>query len=43
MCRRRNTCRLLWLTMHGRIVAAGAIVWMAIGTAIMKKMVAFEI
>ncbi len=34
---------LLWLTTHGRIVAAGAIVWMAIGTAIMKKMVAFEI
>jgi tight adherence protein B len=34
---------LLWLTTHGRIVAAGAIGWMAIGTAIMKRMVAFEI
>ena len=34
---------LLWLTSHGRIISGIAIAWMAIGVAMMKKMVSFDI
>jgi tight adherence protein B len=34
---------LLWLTAHGRMIAGIAICWMAIGVAMMKKMIAFDI
>ena len=34
---------LLWTTSHGRMIAGIAIGWMAIGIAMMKKMVAFDI
>jgi len=34
---------LLWTTSHGRMITGIAIVWMAIGIAMMKKMVAFDI
>ena len=33
---------LLWITQHGRIVAAIAILWMSIGAAVMKKMINFD-
>jgi tight adherence protein B len=33
---------LLWTTTHGRIIACIGIVWMAIGTAMMKKMISFD-
>ena len=32
----------LWTTSHGRMITAIAICWMAIGVAMMKKMVAFD-
>ncbi len=34
---------LLWTTTHGQWIAAAAIGWMAIGVAMMKKMVSFDI
>ena len=34
---------LLWMTSHGRMIAGVAICWMAIGVAMMKKMVSFDI
>ena len=34
---------LLWMTSHGRMIAGIAIFWMAIGVAMMKKMIAFDI
>src|SRR5208283_5889302 len=34
---------LLWSTAHGRMIAGIAICWMAIGVAMMKKMIAFDI
>ncbi len=34
---------LLWMTTHGRLIAGIAICWMAVGVAMMKKMVAFDI
>jgi tight adherence protein B len=34
---------LLWITAHGRMIAGIAICWMAVGVAMMKKMVAFDI
>ncbi len=34
---------LLWTTGHGRMIAGIAVGWMAIGVAMMKKMVSFEI
>jgi len=34
---------LLWITAHGRMIAGIAICWMAIGVAMMKKMIAFDI
>jgi len=34
---------LLWITTHGRMIAGIAICWMAIGVAMMKKMIAFDI
>jgi tight adherence protein B len=34
---------LLWTTSHGRMISGIAIFWMAIGVAMMKKMVAFDI
>ncbi len=34
---------LLWTTTHGRLIAGVAIGWMAIGVAMMKKMVSFDI
>jgi tight adherence protein B len=33
---------LLWTTSHGRMITAIALCWMAIGVAMMKKMVAFD-
>jgi tight adherence protein B len=33
---------LLWTTSHGRMISAIAIFWMAIGVAMMKKMIAFD-
>jgi len=33
---------LLWTTTHGRIIACIGLVWMAIGTAMMKKMISFD-
>src|SRR5271154_2947088 len=33
---------LLWTTTHGRIIACIGIVWMAIGTAMMKRMISFD-
>ena len=34
---------LLWTTGHGRMISGIAIFWMAIGVAMMKKMIAFDI
>ena len=34
---------LLWTTAHGRMIAGIAICWMAIGVAMMKKMISFDI
>jgi tight adherence protein B len=34
--------QLLWTTTHGRIISVIGIVWMAIGTAMMKKMISFD-
>ena len=34
---------LLWTTTHGRLIAGIAIGWMAIGVAMMKKMVSFDV
>jgi len=34
--------QLLWTTTHGRIISCIGIVWMAIGTAMMKKMISFD-
>jgi tight adherence protein B len=34
---------LLWTTSHGRMISGIAIFWMAIGVAMMKKMIAFDI
>lgn len=34
---------LLWTTSHGRMIAGAALVWMAIGVMMMKKMVSFDI
>ena len=34
---------LLWTTEHGRVIGGIALGWMAVGVAIMKKMVTFEI
>ncbi|HZZ63189.1 MAG TPA: type II secretion system F family protein [Roseiarcus sp.] len=34
---------LLWITTHGRMIAGIAICWMAIGVAMMKKMITFDI
>ena len=34
---------LLWTTVHGRMIAGIAICWMAIGVAMMKKMITFDI
>ena len=34
---------LLWITTHGRMIAGIAIGWMAIGVAMMKKMITFDI
>jgi tight adherence protein B len=33
---------LLWTTAHGRLIAAGALGWMAVGVAMMKKMITFD-
>jgi len=33
---------LLWTTSHGRIIAAIGLVWMGIGTMMMKRMVSFD-
>jgi|SRR5271166_2859309 len=33
---------LLWTTNHGRIICGVAILWMSIGVAMMKKMIAFD-
>jgi len=33
---------LLWLTQHGRIVAAIACFWMSIGVVMMRKMISFD-
>jgi tight adherence protein B len=32
----------LWTTRHGRMITGIAICWMAIGVAMMKKMVSFD-
>jgi tight adherence protein B len=37
-----NYVSLLWTTSHGRMIAAIAICWMAIGIAMMKKMISFD-
>ena len=37
-----NYISLLWTTTHGRIIASVGLVWMAIGTAMMKKMITFD-
>jgi tight adherence protein B len=34
---------LLWTTLHGRLIAGAALAWMAVGVAMMKKMVTFDI
>jgi tight adherence protein B len=34
---------LLWITAHGRMIAGIAICWMAVGVAMMKKMITFDI
>jgi tight adherence protein B len=34
---------LLWITTHGRMIAGIAICWMAVGVAMMKKMITFDI
>lgn len=34
---------LLWVTSHGRMIGGIAICWMAIGVAMMKKMISFDI
>ncbi len=34
---------LLWITAHGRMIAGIAICWMALGIAMMKKMITFDI
>ncbi len=33
---------LLWTTTHGRMIAAAALCWMAVGVAMMKKMITFD-
>jgi tight adherence protein B len=33
---------LLWTTNHGRVIAGIAMVWMTIGTVMMKKMISFD-
>jgi tight adherence protein B len=33
---------LLWTTNYGRVISGIAMVWMAIGTAMMKKMISFD-
>ena len=33
---------LLWTTSHGRMISAAAVFWMAIGVAMMKKMISFD-
>jgi tight adherence protein B len=33
---------LLWTTHHGMIVTGGALIWMGIGIAMMKKMITFD-
>jgi tight adherence protein B len=38
-----NYVSALWTTEHGRLIAGIALAWMAIGVAMMKKMVAFDI
>jgi tight adherence protein B len=38
-----NYVSLLWTTAHGRLIAGIALAWMAIGVALMKKMVSFDI
>jgi tight adherence protein B len=38
-----NYVSLLWTTAHGRLIAGIALAWMAIGAALMKKMVSFDI
>jgi tight adherence protein B len=37
-----NYVSLLWTTNHGKMIAAIAICWMAIGAAMMKKMISFD-
>src|ERR1700733_6953957 len=37
-----NYVSLLWTTSHGRMISVIAICWMAIGVAMMKKMIAFD-
>jgi tight adherence protein B len=34
---------LLWITSHGRMISGIAICWMAVGVAMMKKMITFDI
>jgi tight adherence protein B len=34
---------LLWITTHGRMIAGVALCWMAVGVAMMKKMITFDI
>jgi tight adherence protein B len=34
---------LLWITIHGRMIAGVALCWMAVGVAMMKKMITFDI
>jgi tight adherence protein B len=38
-----NYVSALWTTAHGRVITGIALAWMAIGVAMMKKMVAFDI
>ena len=33
---------LLWITTHGKIIASCGLAWMAVGTMMMKKMIAFD-
>ena len=33
---------LLWTTTHGRVIAGIGLVWMAVGTAMMKRMITFD-
>ena len=37
-----NYVSLLWTTSHGRMISEIAICWMAVGVAMMKKMIAFD-